>query len=115
MEKLWDEPKDYSQAWNFGPKDEDAKPVGWIVDTLVKLWGKGASWSLDHSEQSHEANYLKLDISKAGHQMNWSPRWSLQEALDRIVQWHQQYKTGADMRDFCLQQINDYCQPKFEQ
>lgn len=114
-EKLWHEPKEYSQAWNFGPKDEDAKPVGWIVDALVKLWGKGASWSLDHTEQSHEANYLKLDISKARHQMNWSPRWSLQEALGRIVQWHQQYKAGADMRDFCLQQIDDYCQTKFEQ
>lgn len=114
-EKLWHEPKAYSQAWNFGPHDEDAKPVGWIVNALVGLWGNGASWSIDGSRHSHEANYLKLDISKARNQLNWSPRWSLKVALTKIVDWHRAYQASSNMRDVCIHQIDQYCQTKVEQ
>ena len=114
-EKLWDEPKSFSEAWNFGPLDEDAKPVAWIVNALVQKWGKSASWSVDQSESAHEANYLKLDISKARHRMNWLPRWSLDESLGKIVQWHQGYLNGRNIRDLCLWQIKEYNQTGFGQ
>ena len=109
-ERLWDEPKSFSEAWNFGPRDEDAKSVGWIVNALVQKWGASASWSVDHSEAAHEANYLKLDISKARHRMNWLPKWSLDEALTKIVEWHINFRNGSDIRDICLQQIKEYSQ-----
>jgi CDP-glucose 4,6-dehydratase len=107
-ERLWDEPKSFSEAWNFGPRDEDARPVGWIVKTMAQKWGDGASWSVDQSESVHEASYLKLDISKARHRMNWLPKWSLDEALARIIEWHRGYRSGANVRDICLQQIKEY-------
>jgi len=59
-----DEKKQFAEGWNFGPIEDDAKPVQWIVERLVKHWGNGASWQLDGGEHPHEANYLKLDISK---------------------------------------------------
>lgn len=98
----------YCEGWNFGPADDDVKPVQWIVERLVEQWGSGASWVLDASPQLHEATHLKLDCSKAHARLNWRPRWSLEQALQHIVDWHQTYLQCADMREFSLQQIEYY-------
>ncbi len=107
-EKLWGDPKRFAGAWNFGPRDDDARPVSWIVDRLASRWGNGASWGLDPQPQPHEATYLKLDISKARSALGWVPRWSLEAALDRIVEWHQAYLRGNNLRETCLQQIEAF-------
>jgi CDP-glucose 4,6-dehydratase len=100
--------KAWAEGWNFGPRDEDAKPVEWIVEELVKAWGDGAAWQLDLAEHPHEANYLKLDISKAKARLGWQPVWNLREALARIVQWHQHWLSDQAVRELCLSQIHDY-------
>lgn len=107
-QKLYEEGAGYAEGWNFGPKDEDAKPVQWIVERLIESWGEGASWVLDKGDHPHEANYLKLDCSKAKARLNWQPRWYLDEALDRIVDWQKKYQQGADMKAVTLEQINLY-------
>ena len=107
-ERLWGDPKRFAGAWNFGPRDDDARPVSWMVDRLASRWGNGASWRLDERPQPHEAAYLKLDISKARAALGWIPRWSLESALDRIVDWHQAYLRGEDLRNACLQQIEAF-------
>lgn len=107
-EKLWHEPKAYAEGWNFGPRDEDARPVGWIVDRMASKWGDGASCQIDGGDHPHEANYLKLDISKARQRLSWAPRWSLDTALNKIVEWHQGWLTKADVRAVSLEQINQY-------
>ncbi len=107
-EKLCAEPASFSQAWNFGPKDDDAKPVGWIVESMASKWGKEASWSFDEGNHPHEAHYLKLDISKARQSLGWSPRWSLDQALDHTVEWHMAWMQGKDVRSQCIKQIEDY-------
>lgn len=107
-EKLWYEPLAYAEGWNFGPSDEDAKPVEWIVSELCSKWGDDASWKLDDAAQPHEAGFLKLDISKARHRLAWGPRWSLEQALEKIVSWHKAWLAGNDVRQLCLQQIQEY-------
>ena len=107
-QKLYEEGASYAEGWNFGPNDEDAKPVQWIVERLTKSWGEGASWVLDGGEHPHEAHYLKLDCSKAKARLNWQPRWHLDEALGKIVEWQRSYQQGADMKAVSLQQIADY-------
>ena len=106
---LWDEPAKASQAWNFGPRDEDARPVQWIVERMCGLWTQGgggdAGWTRDESVQPHEANYLKLDISRARSQLHWRPRWPLAEALDNIIAWHRAWLSGADMRGYCFDEL----------
>lgn len=111
-EKLWHEPKAYAEGWNFGPKDEDAKPVGWIVERMASKWGDGAAWHIDGGDHPHEANYLKLDISKAKKGLLWAPRWGLDTALNRIVEWHQSWLARADVRALSLAQINQYISTK---
>jgi CDP-glucose 4,6-dehydratase len=95
------------QAWNFGPADEDAKPVHWLLDQLTQLM-PGTSWKAMDGQHPHEASYLKLDSSKARRHLNWSARWSLTMALSQTVKWHQAWIIGTDMKAFSLKQISDY-------
>jgi len=107
-EKLWKNGAAFGEAWNFGPNDEDAKPVQWIVEQLTKSWGEGASWVLDGGDHPHEAHYLKLDCSKAKARLDWQPRWHLDETLNKIVDWQKNYLLGADMKAVTLKQIDVY-------
>lgn len=107
-QQLWVAPEKFSQAWNFGPREEDAKPVDWIVDKLAQRWGNKASWSIDASTHPHEAGYLKLDISKAATLLGWKPRWNLDEALEKIVEWSTEVRNSKDPQKVCLDQIEMY-------
>lgn len=107
-QRLYEEGAAYAEGWNFGPNDEDAKPVQWIVEQMTQAWGEGASWILDDGEHPHEAHYLKLDCSKAKARLSWHPRWHLQDALDAIIEWHRAHQEGKDMHEPTLRQINAY-------
>jgi len=105
---LYEDSEKYSSGWNFGPNDEDAKPVQWIVEQMTSKWGGDASWTQDNGDHPHEANYLKLDISKAKSQLDWKPVWNLDQALEKIVDWHKAWLEDSDMRTLCEQQIATY-------
>jgi len=107
-EALWADGQAHAEGWNFGPRDEDAQAVGAIVERMAALWGEGARWETDPGPHPHEARYLKLDISKARAGLGWQPRWTLGDALDRIVAWHRAWRAGADMRTHCLRDIHHY-------
>ena len=98
----------FAEGWNFGPNDEDCKPVSWILDKMVKYWGGNASWNLDKNNNPHEAGFLKLDCSKASNRLKWNPKWNLQLTLKSIVDWHQIYISGGDIKKQCLKEINTY-------
>lgn len=105
---LWNGGHPFAEGWNFGPRDADVKPVSWILDRMVHLWGGDASWQLDDQPQLHEARYLKLDTSKAAARLGWVPTWGLEKALTHIVQWNRARLRGEDVRELCLSEINDY-------
>ena len=107
-ERLYQNGQADAESWNFGPRDEDSKPVQWIVEKMCEAWGTGARWELQSGDHLHEAGYLKLEISKAQQRLQWTPRWSLQSALSRITEWHQAWLSGADIHAICLQQIQQY-------
>jgi CDP-glucose 4,6-dehydratase len=106
-EKLYHAPASYAEGWNFGPEEEDARPVEWILDQMVAAWS-GASWVLDEQAHPHEAGYLKLDISKAKARLGWHPLWRLDTTLKKIIHWHQAWLAQQDMQAVCLDEINDY-------
>lgn len=91
-------------AWNFGPADDDAKPVHWLLDHLTAKIA-GTSWRHVAGEHVHEAGYLKLDSSKARNALGWRARWNLSTALDMTFEWHRAWRAGRDMGDVCLRQI----------
>lgn len=98
----------FAEGWNFGPSDDDARPVEWIVRRICDCWGKGARYEIDAGEHPHEAHYLKLDCSKAKAELGWQPRWSLDRSLDSIIAWTHAYRRKGDLRDECMQQITEY-------
>ena len=99
---------EFAGGWNFGPKYEDCKPVSWILDKMVESWGGNASWSLDKNNNPHEAEFLKLDCSKASSKLKWFPKWDLQYTLNSIVDWHRLYIDGNDIKKQCFREIIDY-------
>jgi CDP-glucose 4,6-dehydratase len=107
-QRLHEEGPRYAEAWNFGPADDDAKPVEWLVKDLCAKWGSEASYLIESGEHPHEAHYLKLDCSKAKSQLGWQPRWDLEKAIDSIVEWTQAYRESKDLRKICLDQIEEY-------
>ena len=106
-ERLHGDGEEFAEAWNFGPADEDAQTVGWILEHVV-LRSPKLAWRITTSEQPHEAMHLKLDISKARAQLLWHPRWCLQTALNKTLDWHQAWRNGYDMRTETLAQIDEY-------
>jgi len=82
--------------------------VSWIADRLVQLWGSEASWNQDEGVHPREANFLKLDASKAKVWLDWHPVLPLSQGLDWIVQWYRAYQTGADLRRLTKAQIERY-------
>jgi CDP-glucose 4,6-dehydratase len=107
-QKLYEQGSSFAEGWNFGPSDDDAKPVSWILERLIQSWGDGASWSIDNGDHPHEAHYLKLDCSKAKTRLNWHPTWTLDIALEKIVEWQKRYQLGADMKQISQEQIDAY-------
>lgn len=106
--RLYGEGVAFASGWNFGPSEDDAQPVEWIVQRLCDMWGEGASFVTDRGEHPHEARYLKLDCSKARAELGWRPRWGLEKALNVIVEWTRAYRAAGDLRKICFQQIEEY-------
>jgi CDP-glucose 4,6-dehydratase len=102
----------FATAYNFGPTEDDARPVGWIADRMTRFWGGGASWVLDEDPDApHEATYLRLDASRARHDLAWTPRLRLETALDWLVEWYHVWQSTPDsIQSYSLSQISKYQQ-----
>jgi len=107
-EQMTKKPKQYAEAWNFGPNDEDVKSVEWIVKQMALQWRGNANWKIDKADHHHEASHLKLDCSKAHAELNWKPKWNLQTALQKIITWHQAETEKKNMKEVTLSQIKEY-------
>ncbi len=106
-QKLYKNQEDYAEGWNFGPNEKDVKQVDWILDKMIAKW-PNSSWELDKNFNSHEADFLKLDISKAESKLSWRPVWELGQTLEKIIVWHQAWLNKEDMQAACLIEIKEY-------
>ena len=111
-ERLYEGKAGAAEGWNFGPDENDAKPVGWIADTLSRVWGEGAGWDLSGEPQPHEAHYLRLDCGKAERDLGWRPAWPLPEGLRHTVDWYRANARDEDMRAFTRAQIGEYARAR---
>jgi CDP-glucose 4,6-dehydratase len=107
-ERLWQFPSQYSESWNFGPSQDDARSVRWMLERLKCLLSEGFSWEGDSEPTSHEAHLLTLDSAKARGRLGWQPRWTLDSTLQAIAAWFETYKAGKSVRDVTIQQIERY-------
>ncbi|MCB9336307.1 MAG: CDP-glucose 4,6-dehydratase [Flavobacteriales bacterium] len=111
-QKLYEDGAEYSDSFNFGPTDGDTKTVVEIVNQFKAVCKAKNLWNVEYEivqgEHPHEANYLKLDISKARNKLGWDPQWSLDIALKKIIEWTEAWEKGNNVQDVCLRQIQEY-------
>lgn len=107
-ERLYVSGGEFAEAWNFGPKEDDARPVSWIADRLADLWGPPAVWEAAVCKHLFETTYLRLDSSKARIQLNWRPAFDLERALQLTIEWFRSQIASEDMRARTLEQVRAY-------
>lgn len=102
----------YATGWNFGPNDKDTRQVQDVIDMLILRFGNSAHWEKENLAQPHEAHFLKLDCSKANVNLGWIPKWNLEDAIQKIVDWQKSFLNKEDMQSISLAQINQYMRIK---
>ena len=107
-QRLCEAGPDYAEGWNFGPAEDDARPVSWVAEKLVEAWGDNAKWRRNEGNHPHEAHYLKLDCSKARSRLDWRPRLPLGQALEWVAEFYKAHQAGEDCRSVVDEQIGRY-------
>ena len=95
-------------CYNVGPDEADCLHTGELADLFVKYWGGGMKWINRSDGGPHEANFLKLDCSKLKSTFGWRPRWHIDKAIEKTVEWSKCWLSGGDVRGMMSAQINEF-------
>ncbi|MBQ6483344.1 MAG: CDP-glucose 4,6-dehydratase [Anaerolineaceae bacterium] len=98
----------YAGWYNVGPDDRDCFQTGALVELFVKYWGNGLSWISQPDSGPHEASFLKLDCSRLKNTFGWKPRWDLDTAVKKTVEWSKAWAAGENVRAVMDRQIAEY-------
>ncbi len=98
----------FSGWYNVGPDECDCVTTGELVDLFCQKWA-GASWkNVSEKNAPHEASFLKLDCSKIKSKFGWKPRWHINEAVEKTVEWNKSYFNNEDVSVIMDSQIKDF-------
>jgi CDP-glucose 4,6-dehydratase len=106
-EKLWNDPE-LAGAYNFGPHTHEAVSVSDVVELARQGMRKGAVRYGESIAGLHEASWLTLETTKARMSLGVKPKWNLAETVKRTIAWYRAQHAGADARELCLAEINEY-------
>lgn len=107
--KLTEHPKQFAQAYNFGPYVNDALPVLEMTKLAIECWGSGSYQIQTDTSQPHEAGLLKLDISKTTGEIGWFPQMNALSAIKETINWYKCYQDSrAEIVNFMEGQISNY-------
>jgi CDP-glucose 4,6-dehydratase len=107
-EKLLQSKKKIANSFNFGPNKKDAITVKEIAQKVVNFYGKGKIEIMEQKNNLYEANLLMLNNSKAKKLLGWKPKYSIDMALEKTVEWYKRFKAKENMEKFMLSQIEEY-------
>lgn len=106
------EEKKYAGFYNVGPDERDCITTGRLVDIFCEKWNttgiSEAKWINQYDGGPHEANFLKLDCSKLKTVFGWKPRWSVEEAIAKTVEWSKVYFEQGDIPAEMDREIEDF-------
>ena len=105
--KMWENPTEYCEGWNFGPEAESVSTVWEVASALVENYGYGELVDSSDSNAVHEANLLMLNINKAKERLGWKPKMNMQQCISLVADWYKRYKTD-NVYDICLEEIDKY-------
>jgi CDP-glucose 4,6-dehydratase len=100
--------RDIAGNYNFGPDEDGCAATGQLAELFCDVWGNGACWTTQSDgQQGHEANFLKLDCSKAKSVLGWKPRWNIKTAVEKSVEFAKA-ATNEQQLAIIKQQIQEY-------
>ncbi len=103
------EDKVFAGSYNFGPDDESCVTTGGLATLFCRAWGDGAGWkNVSEADAPHEANFLKLDCSKSKSVLGWRPKWTISQAIEKIVEWEKTVQSGTSAAEITDSQIKEY-------
>lgn len=102
--------KDKSKAgfYNVGPDETDCITTGELVDIFCDKWGDDLKWINQYDGGPHEANFLKLDCSRMKKTFGWRPRWNVETAIEKTVEWAKVYQEKGDITECMDRQIDEF-------
>ncbi len=106
-QKMYEDPSKYCEGWNFGPNLDSIVPVWEIGEKLIKYYGSGRLEDKSKKGELHEAKLLALDITKARFNLGWKPRWDIDKAIEKTVEWYKEY-SNENVYKLCVKQIKEF-------
>ena len=110
-QRMWEQPTQYCEGWNFGPEQESVSTVWDVATELVKNYGKGELRDSSNQNAVHEAKLLMLDITKVKTRLGWQPRLNIHQCLSFVADWYKRYQ-NEDVYRLCLEEINKFLSVK---
>jgi len=105
-ERLWNKGDQYSQAWNFGPLQNEKETVSYLISRFTDEFDE---LKLEYEENNmHETESLTLDSSKARKELGWSNKLNLEETVTWTVDWYKKYFEGENMKEYSFEQIENF-------
>ena len=95
-------------SYNVGPDESGCVTTGDLVDSFCRAWGENQSWENLNMGGPHEAGLLKLDCSKLKSVLNWSPKWTVDYAIEKTIEWTHVYRVKGDIPEVMDKQIEEY-------
>ena len=106
------EDSNFAGNYNVGPDETDCWTTGDLVTLFCQKWnqltGDSIQWINQYDGGPHEANFLKLDCSKLKHTLGWKPRWDVETAVEKIIEWSLAYFAGEDVSECMRRQIKEF-------
>ncbi len=86
LAKLQYDKKDISGSYNFGPDINDCVTTKDLVEKFCASWGNNLNYYIKTDNIVHESNILMLDSTKAHTNLNWNPKYCIDESVKRTVE-----------------------------
>ena len=106
--RLYDEPKSWEGAWNFGPSSTDVRTVQDVANIIVDHFGEGSIEITQSKNQVHEARLLQLNCDKSHQLLGWHPRWNSEQTLRETASWYKDMLNGGDVESITRSQIRKF-------
>ena len=106
--KQFENPLNYSGAWNFGPDSKSATDVQRVVNYMINFWGKGKIRTIKNNNFI-EHQLLQIDATKAKKKLSWFPTYNIKDTVRITTEWY--FKVLIERkpaRDITNEQIESY-------
>jgi len=106
--RLYDEPKRWGGAWNFGPSTQEVRTVMEVAEVIIRHLGRGQIEVTQSLAQVHEANLLQLNCDKAHQRLDWHPRWRVDKTLEATALWYKTVMSGGSAEQITRAQLYEF-------